>query len=98
MKQWKHPVVLVSDVDDHNEVKVAVLSHNHGESVPVKLANDYAPFRPTDPTRDGTISVGVPKRIHIGKLKRSPVPPTNVEPDKLQLLISHISACILELP
>ena len=98
MKRWKHPVVVLSDVDVHNKVKVATVSHNPPEGVPIKPADDYASFHRTDPTRAGSISVGMPKTVHISKLKCSPVPPMNVEPDKLQLLISHISACILELP
>ena len=98
MKRWPHPVVVLSDVDVHNKVKVAMISNHHAEGVPKKPAADYASFHHTDPTRAGSISVGMPKTVHISKLKRPAFPPMNVEPDKLQLLISHTSACILELP
>jgi hypothetical protein len=61
------------------------------EGGPTKPANDYAFFHRTDPTRPSYISVGMPKTVHISKLKPPLVPPMNVQPDKLQLLISHIN-------
>ena len=95
-KNARHPVVVVSDVDANNQVKVATLSHNFPEDVPQKPANDYAAF--AKERGKGFIRVAPPKTVNIQQLKRAKVPPYTVKPDKLQLLIDHISMCGLALP
>ena len=92
-KNARHPVVVVSDVDANNQVKVATLSHNFPEDIPQKPANDYAAFG-----RESFIRVAPPKTVSIDHLKATKTPPYTVEPDKLQLLIDHISMCGLALP
>ena len=95
-KTGRHPVVVVSDVDANNQVKVAMVSHKLPENVPKKSANDYAAFE----TKRGIgfISVGQPKTVNIDHLTPAKTPPYTVKPDKLQLLTEHISMCGLALP
>ena len=95
-KNGRHPVVVVSDVDANNQVKVATLSHNFPENTLQKPANDYADFRTQG--GQGFVRVGPPKTAHTDHLKPPKFPPYTVEPDKLQLLIDHISMCSLALP
>ena len=92
----RHPVVVVSDVDANNQVKVAMVSHKLPEHVPQKPANDYADFGSARGT--GVISVGPPKTVNSDHLTPAKTPPHTVKPDKLQLLIEHISMCGLALP
>ena len=92
----RHPLVVVSDVDANNEVKVAMVSHKLPENVPKKPANDYAAFG-TERGK-GFIRVGQPRTAHIDHLRPTKTPPYTVKPDKLQLLIDHISMCGLALP
>ena len=92
----RHPVVVVSDVDANSQVKVAMVSHKLPENVPKKPANDYAAFATERGT--GFISVGPPKKVNIDHLTPAKTPPHTVKPDKLQLLIKHISMCGLALP
>ena len=92
-KNGRHPVVVVSDVDAKNQVKVATLSHSFAENVPKKPASDYAAFG-----RESFIRVARPKTVNIDHLKPTKTPPYTIEPDKLQLLINHISMCSLALP
>jgi hypothetical protein len=88
----RHPCVVVSDADDHGEVKVAMISHQHFQGVKTKPANDYAPFA-KNPA--GSISVGPPWTVHVSKLKDPTHEPKIVKPDKLQKLIKDISTCVI---
>ena len=92
----RHPLVVVSDVDANNQVKVAMLSHKLPEHIPKKPSNDYDAAFGTK--RGSFISVGPPKTVNIDHLTPTNFPPYAVKPDKLQLLIEHISMCGLALP
>ena len=92
----RHPVVVVSDVDANSQVKIAMVSHKFPENVPKNPVNDYADFGTERGT--GFISVGPPKTVNIDHLKPAKNVPYTVKPDKLQLLMEHISMCGLALP
>ena len=92
-RKCQHPCVVVSDVDDHGEVKVAMLSHNHFQGVKTKPANDYAPFEDHPVLGGSSISVGRPRTAHVSNLKDATREPKIVEPGKLQKLIEDISTC-----
>ena len=97
-RQHHCQVVAVSDVDDHNNVKVAMVSHNHPQGVPTKPAREYADFHHADSTRgESFMDVGRPKTVHVSKLDHPVAGRRNLAPDKLQLLMSHIGTCVLEL-
>ena len=88
-----HPVIVVSDVDAHDKVKVAPISTHPGvrwESVDSEPASNYADL-------EGSIYVGPPKTVNVKHLKL----PTNrvggVRPGRLQPLIDRISKSVLEL-
>ena len=89
-------MVVVSDVDANSQVKVAMVSHRLPENVPTKPVNDYVALGTEDGR--GFISVGPPKTVNVDHLKPVKTPPHAVKPDKLQLLIEHISMCGLALP
>ena len=91
----RHPCVVVSDADDHGEVKVAMLSHHHLPGVETKPANDYAPFEKHPVLGGSCISVGPPRTVHVSKLKDPNLEPKIVEPDKLQKLMKDISKCVI---
>ena len=93
----QHPCVVVSDVDDQGEVKVATVSHQHFQGVKTKPANDYAPFDQNPGLGGSTISVDPPRMVHISNLKDATREPKVVEPDKLQKLIKDISTCVFGL-
>ena len=92
--RFQHPCVVVSDADDHGEVKVAMLSHHHFQGVKTKPANDYAPFEKHPVLGGSSISVDPPRWVHVSNLKDATLEPKIVKPDKLQKLIKHISACV----
>jgi hypothetical protein len=94
-RRYRHPCVVVSDADDHGEVKVATLSHHHLQGAKTKPANDYAPFEKHPVLGEGSVDVGPPRRVHISKLKEPTLEPKIVEPDKLQKLIKDISTCVI---
>jgi hypothetical protein len=93
LQRCQHPCVVVSDADDHGEVKVAMISHQHFQGVKTKPANDYAPFE----KGGSSISVGPPRTVHVSNLKDATREPKIVKPDKLQKLIKDISTCVFEL-
>ena len=89
----QHPCVVLSNPDDHGEVKVAMLSHHHFRGVKTKPAADYGPF-PNHPVLGGSsIDVGPPRTVHASKLKGATSEPKSVKPDKLQKLIEDIGTC-----
>ena len=92
--RFQHPCVVVSDVDHHGEVKVAMLSHHHFQGVNTKPANDYAPFEKHPVMGGSSIDMGPPRRVHVSNLKDATLEPKIVEPDKLQKLIEDISTCV----
>ena len=94
-RRYRHPCVVVSDADDHGEVKVATLSHHHLQDVKTKPANDYAPFEKHPVLGGSFISVGPPRTVHVNKLKDATLEPKIVQPDKLQKLIKDISTCVI---
>ena len=89
-----HPCVVVSNPDDHGEVKVATLSHRHFEGVKTKPANDYAPFERHPELGGSFISVDVPRTAHVRNLKDATREPKVVKPEHLQKLIEDISTCV----
>ena len=91
----RHPCVVVSNADDHGEVKVATISHHHFPSVKTKPANDYAPFEHHPVLGASSIRVGPPRTVHVSNLKDATLEPKVVEPDKLQNLIKDISTCVI---
>ena len=96
-KRCQHPCVVVSNPDDHGEVKVATLSHRHLQGVKTKPANDYAPFERHPVLGGSSISVDPPRMVHASNLKDATREPKSVKPDKLQKLIKDISTCVFEL-
>ena len=87
----KHPVIVVSDVDAHDKVKVAEIStHPFRWGSVEEPASNYADLK-------GSIYVGPPKTVNVKHLK----PPKNgveaVRPGRLQPLIDRISKSVLEL-
>ena len=88
-----HPVIVVSDVDAHDKVKVAPISTNplRWGSVDSEPASNYADLR-------GSINLGPPKTVNVAHLR----PPRNddvaaVRPGRLQPLIDRISKSVLGL-
>jgi hypothetical protein len=88
----RHPVVVVSDVDAQDKVKVAQISshpraHQWGS---VEPASNYADL-------EGFINVGPPHTVHVAHLPPRVHAVKAVRPGRLQPLIDRISKSVLEL-
>jgi len=87
----RHPAVVVSNPNDQNRVKVAVVSHSHPGDPPTKPAKNYANF-PVHPTKgESSVDVGMPKAIAVGNVNTPSQEPTSIGADKLALLKGHIN-------
>jgi len=87
-----HPVIVVSDANAHDIVKVAAITNHplRWGSVDSEPASNYADLR-------GSINVGLPKTVKVAHLKPSRNPGEAVRPGRLQPLIDRISKSVLEL-
>jgi len=81
-----HPAVVVSNPNEENRVKLAVVAHSHPGDPPTKPATDYAAFKD-----GGSISVGKPKVMKVENVKLFTEEPTKLEADKLASLKAEIN-------
>jgi len=82
-----HPAVVVSNPNDKDRVKVAVISHSHPGDPPQKPATDYAAFG----EGSGSINVGPPRVIKAKDVKLFTQDPKKLEADKLASLKAEIN-------
>ncbi|PPQ85382.1 hypothetical protein CVT25_006413 [Psilocybe cyanescens] len=84
----QHPVIVLTKPDAQGRVQVATMSHSHPNNPPTRPASLYG--LPIDPKKgESTVSVGIPKLIHISNLKPNN-PPTAMCPNNFAKLEAEI--------
>ncbi|PPQ88535.1 hypothetical protein CVT25_009915 [Psilocybe cyanescens] len=81
-----HPAVALTNPDEHGNIKVAPISHDHPmnpPTVPISQFNINLP--PSEGKGIGTVNVATPATVHVGNVKLSKSV-TRVEPHHLEAL------------